>query len=122
MKLEKFWVRLGNIKVILDRIPPNLDVLESKESIKKLIQLSIDDDMAETIALCTSNASDLAEELSDFFGIPIVDGLSSAVKLAEALVGLKLKTSKAGGYAEPFTKKFQGMTSIMSPKPSELQE
>ena len=103
----------------LDTKTPNIAQLETKEKIKQQIQKAIDDDMADAITLCTSNATYLCEELSETFGIPVVDGLSSAVKLAEAVAGLKLKTSKAGGYAEPFAKHFLGMTQIMSPTPDE---
>ena len=34
-------------------------------------------------------------------GLPVIDGVSSAVKLAEACSILNLKTSKIGAYAGP---------------------
>ena len=37
-------------------------------------------------------------------GVPVVDGVSAGVQIAEALVGLGLKTSKAGGWATPSTR------------------
>ena len=33
--------------------------------------------------------------------MPVIDGVSAAVKLAEALVGSCCRTSKAGGWAAP---------------------
>ena len=41
-------------------------------------------------------------------GLPVVDGVAAAVKLAEALVGLGLTTSKRGPYAPPLPKPFTG--------------
>ncbi|NUP16293.1 MAG: Asp/Glu/hydantoin racemase, partial [Streptomyces sp.] len=37
-------------------------------------------------------------------GLPVVDGVGAAVKLAESLVGLGLGTSRVGGYARPLPK------------------
>lgn len=42
------------------------------------------------------------------FGLPVIDGVSSGVKLAEALISLGVKTSKIGGYAYPYKKTYQG--------------
>ena len=36
------------------------------------------------------------------FGLPVIDGVSSEIKLAEALISVK--TSKIGGYAYPLRK------------------
>jgi allantoin racemase len=38
-------------------------------------------------------------------GLPVVDGVGAAVKLAESLVALGLNTSRAGGYAKPVPKR-----------------
>ncbi|CAM5670422.1 Allantoin racemase OS=Streptomyces violarus OX=67380 GN=FHS41_005953 PE=3 SV=1 [Streptomyces violarus] len=38
-------------------------------------------------------------------GLPVVDGVAAAVKLAESLVALGLTTSRAGSYAEPPAKR-----------------
>jgi allantoin racemase len=48
--------------------------------------------------------ADLAEELSIELGIPVIDGVAAAVRFAEALVGLGLKTSKYGDLAFPIPK------------------
>lgn len=41
----------------------------------------------------------------DLQGLPVVDGVAVAVKLAESLVALGLTTSRAGGYAAPLPKR-----------------
>lgn len=56
---------------------------------------------AEAIVLGCAGMADLAATLSDEFAIPVIDGVSAAVRLAEAMVGLGLSTSKAGLYSPP---------------------
>jgi allantoin racemase len=40
--------------------------------------------------------------------VPVVDGVTAAVKMAEALVALGLKTDKSGDYAPPLAKRWVG--------------
>ncbi|SFB90003.1 allantoin racemase [Cupriavidus sp. OV038] len=42
--------------------------------------------------------TDLCDEISDAIGAPVIDGVSCAVKMAEALVSLRLSTSKRGDW------------------------
>ena len=46
--------------------------------------------------------------IRDAVGLPIVEGVTAAVKLAEALIGLGLQTSKHGDLAFPRPKAFTG--------------
>jgi allantoin racemase len=41
-------------------------------------------------------------------GVPVIEGAGAAVKLAETLVGLRLLTSKTGGWATPTAKPYKG--------------
>jgi allantoin racemase len=59
------------------------------------------DDHAEAIVLGCAGMADLAASLSLEHGLPVVDGVAAAVKLAEALGTLGLSTSKLGSYAAP---------------------
>ncbi len=52
--------------------------------------------------------ADLPTQLSQELGIPVIDGVSAAVKFVEALVGLKLGTSKTGDLAYPTSKSYLG--------------
>ncbi|MEZ5826128.1 MAG: aspartate/glutamate racemase family protein [Geminicoccaceae bacterium] len=84
---------------------PVLD-LESRagpalERISAEIERAKDDDRAEAIVLGCAGMADLAAELSKKHGLPVVDGVASAVTLTESLVRLGLRTSKLGGYAPP---------------------
>ena len=44
-------------------------------------------------------------------GVPVIDGVSATVKLAEALVGLGMKTGKWGDYEPPLAKPWVGWAS-----------
>ena len=50
-------------------------------------------------------------------GHPVIDGVSAAVKLAEAAVGLGLHTSKHGDLATPLPKSFTGRLRIFPGAP-----
>src|ERR1700682_1930362 len=64
---------------------------------------------AEAIVLGCAGMADLAGGLSGKFGVPVIDGVAAAVKQAEALIGLKLTTSRRGSYASPAAKSYAGM-------------
>ena len=62
------------------------------------------EDRAGAIVLGCAGMADLAASLSSEHGLPVVDGVAAAVKLAEALCALHLKTSKLDAYASPRAK------------------
>ncbi len=66
------------------------------------------DDRAEAIVLGCAGMADLAAALSQEHGLPVIDGVAAAVKLAESLHALGLRTSKVGGYAPPRAKAYLG--------------
>ncbi|GAA3086968.1 aspartate/glutamate racemase family protein [Rhizobium viscosum] len=79
------------------------------------IERALAEDGAEAIVLGCAGMTDLARELQEIYGIPVVDGVAAAVKQAEALVSLGLSTSKRGSYASPLPKSFIGAMSGFSP-------
>ncbi|PDS75862.1 aspartate/glutamate racemase family protein [Rhizobium sp. L43] len=79
------------------------------------IERALSEDGAEAIVLGCAGMTDLARELQDIYGVPVVDGVAAAVKQAEALVSLGLSTSKRGSYASPLPKPFTGAMSAFSP-------
>jgi allantoin racemase len=60
--------------------------------------------------------ADLAGRLSERFQVPVIDGVAAGVAFAVALATLRLKTSKAGGYAFPSSKNYSGLFSRFEPK------
>lgn len=67
-----------------------------------------DEDGIGAIVLGCGGMADLTETISRDVGLPVIEGVTAAVKLAEALVGLGLQTSKFGDLAYPRPKRFIG--------------
>lgn len=65
-------------------------------------------DRSGAIVLGCAGMAPLCADLSLRLGVPVVDGVSVAVKFAESLVSLGLRTSKRGDYASPISKPFTG--------------
>ena len=63
--------------------------------------------------------ANLTQEISREVGLPVVEGVTAALKLAESLVSLGLFTSKHGDLAYPrpktFTGKFSGLSDLALP-------
>jgi allantoin racemase len=74
------------------------------------------EDRAEAIVLGCAGMADLAARLSEQHGLPVIDGVASAVKLAEACSVLGLKTSKTGAYATPLSKTYLGAFAAFAPR------
>jgi allantoin racemase len=72
------------------------------------IELAKQEDKAEVIVLGCAGMAELAARLAACHEVPVIDGVASAVKLAEALAALGLKTSKIGAYALPRPKPYLG--------------
>jgi len=83
------------------------------------IGLALDQDRAEAIVLGCAGMADMARELQAEFAVPVIDGVSSAVRQAESLVSLGLTTSKRGAYATPLAKPYEGMLKFFAPKGGE---
>lgn len=63
---------------------------------------AVAEDQAEAIVLGCAGMADLAETLSRDHQLPVLDGVSCAVGLAESMVRLRIFTSRLGGYSPPF--------------------
>ncbi|MEU8414135.1 aspartate/glutamate racemase family protein [Amycolatopsis japonica] len=59
---------------------------------------------AEVLVLGCAGMTGLDRRISAMLDIPVIDGVAAAVRLAESLVALNLKTSRAGSYARPLPK------------------
>ena len=73
-------------------------------------------DRSGAIVLGCAGMTDLCTSLQQRLGVPVIDGVATAVKLAEALVALGLRTSKRGDYAAPLAKSYAGLAAPFSPK------
>ena len=90
-------------------------------------RLAVEEDGAEVICLGCGGLAGLAEAIGESVGVPVVDGVTAAVRLAEALVGLGLRTSKICSYAPPPPNRLTGWplaqrVADLSPKKSASPE
>ena len=104
---DRICVNVSSVNV------PVLD-LENEESnalfaIEDEIQRSITNDKAEAIVLGCAGMADFAEKLEKKFSVPVIEGVSSSIILAEGLVKMKKTTSKLGGYSYPRPKSYSGI-------------
>jgi allantoin racemase len=74
------------------------------------------EDNAEVIVLGCAGMAELAAHLSEQHGLPVLDGVVGAVKLAEAFGALDLKTSKIMTYAAPRPKTYLGCFAPFGPR------
>lgn len=78
------------------------------EAIVREAELAVRDDRAEVICLGCGGMAGLDDAVRKATGVPVVDGVTAAVKLAESLVALGLSTSKVRTYAPPRAKRVAG--------------
>ena len=77
---------------------------------------ALKEDRSGAIVLGCAGMADLCERLSGELGVPVIDGVAAAVVMAEALVRMKLFTSKVGDYAWPLPKAYVGMLGQFAPR------
>jgi allantoin racemase len=87
----------------------SLETPDARAAILQECRLAMKEDRCGAIVLGCGGMADLAAHLSQELGIPVIDGVSVAVKLVEVLVNLGLGTSKVGDLAYPTSKSYLGM-------------
>ena len=92
-----------------------LSVLEFGRDPKKGLEalayqgkLAVQQDGAECILLGCAGFVDFVEDLSAQLGVPVLDGVMPAVKFAEAMVDMGLRTSKVSTWGFPEQKNIVG--------------
>lgn len=93
----------------------DVDVLDCEDEAARVFDafvheasLAIEDDKAEAILLGCAGLEPLVARLTASLGVPVIEGVAAAVKLAEGLVALRLKTAKQGAWAHPVSKPLTG--------------
>lgn len=89
---------------------------EARSLILKECEKAISEDKSGAIVLGCAGMADLVRHLEEKLQVPVIDGVGAAVKFAEALVGLGLRTSKKGDLAYPLHKPYKGVLSGYAPK------
>jgi allantoin racemase len=70
---------------------------------------ALEEDGSGAIVLGCGGMADLARAIQGELGVPVIDGVTVAVKLVEGLVACNLSTSKRGDLAPPIPKPFAGV-------------
>ena len=83
---------------------PRAALVSIVEEARKAVEL----DHAEVICLGYAGMAGLEEAITKELGVPVIDGVGAAVRFAEALVSLGLRTSKVSTYAPPEPKEIIG--------------
>ena len=76
---------------------------------------AVTEDGAEALVLGCAGMAGLEERMERELGVPVIDGVAAAVKIAESLVRLGKKTSKINSYKPPEKKAFTCMEDIWQP-------
>ena len=74
---------------------------------------AIEEDGAEVLLLGCAGLAHFDKELEHELGVPVLDGVACAVKMAEACAGYGLRTSKILGFAPPAAKEYVGASGAL---------
>jgi allantoin racemase len=104
-------VRATNIPVLALDDPAS----GARGRISDMIAIAMREDSADGIVLGCAGMADLAGDLTAAHGLPVIEGVSAAVRLAEAVTSLGLTTSKRGLWASPLPKPYVGQLARFAP-------
>jgi len=105
-----FGSRLASIRA-LDRPLATIGGVQDEhaQALKTLAQKAVHEDGAEVIVLAGAPLAGLARSLQGGLPVPVVDGVSSAVRHAVTLVSLQAGKATQGSFAPPPIKPNQGL-------------
>jgi allantoin racemase len=103
--------RLASVRALDVPIP---DITRAKQQLRdhllKECMVAIEQDDAEVIIFGGGPIAGLARETADAIPVPCLDGVSCAVRMAEALVALHPRAPSRGSFARPRAKPAKGLT------------
>lgn len=112
--LEDLVRRYGGEKRLASIKTPNIGVLDfhkdaesAKQKLLSAADEAVREDFAEAVILGCAGMSGFADLVAGEIGVPVIDSVTAAVKVAESLVDMRLKTSKRNTYAPPTGKKYK---------------
>lgn len=103
--------RLASIRC-LDEALPNIGTVQTDkgEQLFALCEAAVREDGADVLIIAGAPLAGLARTLADRIPVPVVDGVSSAVRHAESLATLAPRGATAGSYAPPPVKDWAGLS------------
>lgn len=113
VKRYGLWERCASVRVINT---PVLKIESADQEVKRLMveegRRAIQEDRAEVLLLGCAGMAGLEEEMEEKLGVPVIDGIVSAVKFLEALHDYRKKTSKVLTFRSPPVKEIVGLNRL----------
>lgn len=110
-----FSGRLSSIRSIKESLGDIARVQQDfRHTLINLATQAVAEDGADVIILAGAPLAGLAREVAGEIPVPVVDGIGSAVRMTEALVGLASGTHRAGAFAPPPTKPRKGLSAQLN--------
>ncbi len=107
--------RLVSARALTVPVP---DITTAKQDLaEELIaqcRLAVEEDNAEVVILGGGPVAGLAHEIAPQIPVPVIDGVSCAVKLAEALVALNFTSPVRGSFARPAAKPSRNLSPALA--------
>ena len=105
-----FGARLASIRA-LDRPLAAIGAVQDEhaQALQALAERAVDEDGADVIVLAGAPLAGLARSLQGRLPVPVVDGVSSAVRHAETLVALQSGQAQRGSFVPPPIKPNRGL-------------
>lgn len=102
--------RLASVRA-LPRLDADITTAKdaARDALLEQCRRAIDDDGAEVLIVGGGPLAGLAREIAHLLPVPVIDGVSCAVRLAEALVGLHPAPPTTGSFARPAAKPARGL-------------
>lgn len=109
LRTAGLWDRCASVRASgLSTAEVDADPQRAAVAVLAEARRAVEDDHAEVICLGCAGLASLEDSITAELGVPVVDGVAAAVRLAEAVVGLGLTTSKRWTYAPPEPKPIAG--------------
>jgi allantoin racemase len=91
------------------------DPAAAERKLTQAARLAIAEDGAEAILLGCAGMGPMDKSMRAALGVPVIDGIGAAVKLAEALYGCGVTTSKVAAFMRPQPKEYLGESPFAQP-------
>jgi Asp/Glu/hydantoin racemase len=111
--VERFGLggRLASIRSINEALNGIGSVQQDfKETLLALSRQAVTEDGADVVILAGAPLAGLARELSGQIPVPVVDGISAGIQMAQAIVSLQSGPHRAGAFAPPPLKTRKGLS------------
>ncbi|HEX9519787.1 MAG TPA: aspartate/glutamate racemase family protein [Streptosporangiaceae bacterium] len=109
LRLAGLWDRCASVRASgMSTLEVDNDPAAAIRAIVAEAAVAVGTDHAEVICLGCAGMAGLEEAITSELHVPVVDGVGAAVRLAEAIIGLGLKTSKVSTFSPPEPKKIIG--------------